>query len=390
MTSKLQQTENLSTAVTDEDMLNGVEDEYGVVYSKDGKRLLACKNEDITEYTIKADTKVICDDAFSISDILQSINIPSSVTAIGSNPFSCCNKLQINLSSNSCFRIIDNLLISDSGTLISCLNTDKYIAIPSSVTAIGNAAFYECRSLQSINIPSSVTIIGNWAFGACDSLHSINIPSSVTIIGDLAFCVCRSLKSINIPSSVTKIGNETFECCEALENINIPSSVTSIGYWAFGQCSALKSINIPSSVTKIGNNPFIGCENLQINLPDNKYFKIVDNLLISNNGELISCLNTKSHINIPSSVTRIGNWAFSQCSALQSVSIPSSVTTIGNGAFFGCRSLKSINIPSSVIIIGNRAFEGCKALQSVNIPSSVTFWLSRIVQPYRAPLFLHQ
>ncbi|MDE6669686.1 MAG: leucine-rich repeat protein, partial [Muribaculaceae bacterium] len=101
ITPKPKQTEKLSTVVKDEDITNGVEDEYGVVYSKDGKRLLKCKNWKLTEYTIKAGTTIIGDEAFSECETLKSVSIPSSVTAIGANPFIGCHNLQINLSSGS-------------------------------------------------------------------------------------------------------------------------------------------------------------------------------------------------------------------------------------------------------------------------------------------------
>ncbi|MBQ2483962.1 MAG: leucine-rich repeat domain-containing protein, partial [Muribaculaceae bacterium] len=59
-------------------------------------------------------------------------------------------------------------------------------------------------------IPSSVTHIGNWAFWQCERLTSIELPSSVTHIGDRAFSWCSSLTSIVLPSSVTHIGNDVF------------------------------------------------------------------------------------------------------------------------------------------------------------------------------------
>ena len=77
-------------------------------------------------------------------------------------------------------------------------------------------------------------------------------------------------------------------------------------------------------------------------------------------------------INIPRSVTFIGNFAFAGCSSLTAINIPSSVTCIGQGAFYGCSSLTSINIPSSVTCIASWAFRDCSSLTSINIPSSVT------------------
>ena len=148
-----------STEVTAEDKENAVKDEFGVMYSKDWKRLLSAPSNLRGEYSIRKGVKVIGDSAFQSCYSLASINIPNSVTTIGNSAFYECNSL-------------------------------TSINIPNSVTTIGNSAFCECDSLTSINIPNSVTTIGNSAFCDCDYLTSINIPNSVTTIGDCAFYVC--------------------------------------------------------------------------------------------------------------------------------------------------------------------------------------------------------
>ncbi len=93
--------------------------------------------------------------------------------------------------------------------------------IPDNETEIGDEAFMDCRSLQSIVIPDSVTVIGIRAFNGCISLQSIEIPDSVTEIGDYAFYGCTSLKSIVIPNSVTKIGDWAFKDCRSLQSVVI-------------------------------------------------------------------------------------------------------------------------------------------------------------------------
>ena len=83
----------LSTEVTEEDLANAVEDEFGVKYSKDGLRLLK-SNENITNYVVKAGTRVICDGAFANCSGLTSVTIPNSVTSIGDRAFEGCSSLK--------------------------------------------------------------------------------------------------------------------------------------------------------------------------------------------------------------------------------------------------------------------------------------------------------
>ena len=454
--------EIISTKVTEEDKKNAWTDEFGVKYSKDGKKLLKSTNRCIKNYTIKKGTRSICNYAFSwckslqsvtipdsvtsIGDLafedcsslqsvtipdsvtsigdsafswcksLQSVTIPDSVTSIGDSAFSCCSSLQsvtipdsvtiikenpfvncparvINRSNH--FTIFEgNLYTTDKRKLISYLSKGENFIIPNSVTSIGNSAFKncsslqsvtisdsvtsigdwafsDCSSLQSVTIPDSVTRIGNWVFLNCSSLQSVIIPDSVTSIGDLVFNGCSSLYSVTIPDSVTSIGNRAFEGCSSLQSVTIPNSVTSIGNDAFAWCSSLYSVTIPESITNIKGNPFVKCPARVINL--SKHFTIFEgNLYTSDRRKLISYLSKGENFIIPDSVTSIGSCAFSFCSSLQSVTIPNSVTSIGDIAFYGCLSLYSVTIPDSVTSIGNWVFSNCKSLQSVTIPDSVT------------------
>ena len=290
--------EIISTEVTEEDKKDAWTDEFGVRYSKDGKKLLRNTNWDLTSYTIRQGTRCICDRAFAgdcdSRPSLKSITIPDSVTSIGDKAFSWCESLQS-------------------------------VTIPDSVTSIGDRAFYHCDFLQSVTIPDSVTSIGNEAFSGCESLQSVTIPDSVTSIGRSAFSGCESLQSVTIPDSVTSIGDWAFFCCSSLQSISIPDSVMRIGDSAFKFCSSLQSVTIPESVTSIGISAFSGCSSLQ-------------------------------SVTIPNSVTSIGSYAFNGCKSLQSVTIPDSVTSIGDGAFGGCSSLQSVTIPDSVTNIDDRVF----------------------------------
>lgn len=76
-------------------------------------------------------------------------------------------------------------------------------------------------------------------------------------------------------------------------------------------------------------------------------------------------------VNIPNSITKIGDYAFQKCKKLTFVTIPNSVSSIGEGAFVHCTSLSSATIGNNVTTIGDRAFSYCP-LTNVFIPDSVT------------------
>ena len=187
------------------------------------------------------------------------------------------------------------------------------------------------------SVKEGTRIICDCAFFGCDSLSEIVIPSSVTSIGDDAFSRCHSLSEIVIPSSVTSIGDHAFSGCDSLSEIVIPSSVTSIGDYAFSGCSSLKYISIPKSVIGLNGNPFVKWKGKLECLSPN--FVYEDDILFNKDKSRIISFrnqNIESYV-IPSSVTSIGDWAFSNCDSLSEIVIPSSVTSIGDSAFTNCK-----------------------------------------------------
>ena len=382
-----QTVEDLSTECTWEEWEEAFIDEWGVKYSKDGRKLLEAPQVLKGYYSVKEGTQIICDNAFSGCSSLTSIVISNSVVIIGDSAFRYCNSLSKIVIPNSVTSIGD-WAFSDCTSLSN-------IVIPDSVTNIGDGVFFQCSSLTSVVIPESVTSIGKQAFSNCAFLSNIVIPDSVTSIGDDVFRDCSSLSNIVIPNSVTCIGDEAFMHCSSLLNIVIQDSVTNIGDYAFAQCCSLTSIDIPDSVTSIGNgvfceclaleyifipksviclkgNPFLGWNGKLECLSPNFMYEC-DILFNKDKSEIISFRNQEieSYI-IPNSVKSIGDSAFAGCCSLVSIVISDSVTSIGKEAFCDCRSLSKIIIPESVKSIGDSAFEFCRFLVSVVIPESVT------------------
>lgn len=215
-------------------------------------------------------------------------------------------------------------------------------AIPETVTAIHDWAFYYCFRLKSLTIPESVTSIGNDAFRDCSALESVNLPVAITSIGDGAFAGCDSLTTMEIPASVTSIGKSVFAHCDKLASVKLPYTLESIGDYAFTLCESLSEIEIPTSVKRIGEYAFNSCSGL-------------DSIII------------------PESVTELGNYAFYACSHLKSAVIGNSVPVLGYGLFSLCEHLNSVVIGNSVEKIYWDSFKYCTSLQEVIMPPSVKF-----------------
>ena len=144
------------------------------------------------------------------------------------------------------------------------------------------------------------------------------------------------------------------------------SQLTTIGTNAFYGWEQLSTLNIPDSVTTIGEWAFGHCHNL-VSVTFGK-----DSQLTSiEDAAFIYCYEL-TNITIPNSVTTIGGGAFAGCTSLTSIAIPEGVTTIESNLFRGCTSLTNVIIPNGVTAIGDASFDGCESLASISIPSTVT------------------
>jgi len=118
---------------------------------------------------------------------IMSINLPSdgSITSIGNNAFQACTRL----------------------TSVGGTGSKASVEIPTSVTRIGSAAFNNCNGLTSVIIPNTVISIDNSMFGGCTKLTSVGgigsgasveIPDTITRIENSTFYSCTGLTSVII------------------------------------------------------------------------------------------------------------------------------------------------------------------------------------------------
>lgn len=268
------------------------------------------------------------------------------------------------------------------------------------VTGIGEQAFADCSSLQSVVIPSTVKTIGNNLLTNCGNLTSIVVSEGNTAYDSREGCNAIINSSTNeliegcnntmIPNTVTSIGNGAFRGRSGLTSFSITESVTSIGNYAYTDCNGLTKISIPRSVTSIGNYAFQGCSGIKSVVIDDRDAELtlgnngssplfsgcpLDSVYIGGNityntgsgyGYSPFYRNTSLRtVVISDKETEVSDYEFYGCTGLKSFKVGDGVTKFGDWAFSGCTSLESLSFGSQLQTIGREAFSDCASVTSI-------------------------
>ena len=209
------------------------------------------------------------------------------------------------------------------------------------VTAIGNAAFYNCTGLTSVTFAdgSQLDTIGEYAFYGCSSLSTIAFPASLKVIKKDAFSY-SGLTSITLGAELDSVGNLAFYGCNALTTVqwNSPNlKYTDNGGWyLFANNTSIQSVTFGNTVEIVPDYAFQNCTGL----------------------------STVSFAE-GSQLDTIGEYAFEGCSSLSTIAFPASLKVIKKYAFYNCSGLTSITLGAELDSVGNFAFYGCNALTTV-------------------------
>jgi len=133
---------------------------------------------------------------------------------------------------------------------------------------------------------------------------------------------------------------------------------------AFENCTGITGVEIPSTITVIGQSAFKGCTGL-------KSVIIPDSVTYINSYAFEDCYGLTS-VSLSKNISRIDSYAFSGCTGLTKVILPDSVTTLGAGVFKSCSGLKEITLSENLTKIHASTFRNCSGLTSVILPNSVT------------------
>lgn len=310
--------------------------------------------------------------AFSGCRRLRHVTIPDSVHTIGKMAFFQCSSLQE-------IHLPRHLSALHDSVFAYCTALER-IDIPDSVTAMGDLVFYGCSRLSEAHLPSQLTTIEGAVFQGCTSLKTITLPDTLQEITASAFADCTSLTQIRIPASVISIGSQAFRNCAKLQSITIPQHVSYIGLGAFADCSSLQNIQVSEQCdvyTSLDGVLYFKDLHTLHTYPAGRpgYYVIPDG--VSAIFEMAFAGSTHlCGVTIPDSVTRTGDYAFTRCPLLVSAGPMESTCNIRFAwkdaipayVFGHCHSLQSITIPSTITQIGEKAFTYCTHLSDVHCP----------------------
>ena len=361
---------------------------------------------------LSSQADVLGDFAFAGCNKLETIKLPANLESIGLLAFM----------KTSLKTIVWPTSLTTIGNSAFCDCSFTSFTLPASVQNLDGYIFIGCTSLTELNVAS-----GNTVFDSRDNCNAIIntstnelvfgtkttvIPSSVTSIGQGAFDRL-GLTSITIPSNITHIGINAYGW-NNITSVTIPASVTSIGNGAFGNCRQLSSVTVEATTPiAIGEDVFTNRANAKLIVPagckasyeaadywkefekiidtepaptgtviiDGIYYKLNDDYTAEvtktpdespKYSGAVTIPATITYGNVEYNVTSIGEYAFYECSELNSISIPNSVTTVEACAFTRCSGLTTLTIPNSVTTIKGGGFFQCSGLTSLTIPKSVT------------------
>ena len=320
--------------------------------------------------------------AFSRSPQMNAITISETVTTIPASTFDALKSLTaINVNANNTtFKSDGGILFTKDGKTIlryPIAKTGTSYSIPTTVTTIGNSAFYWVRNLESITIPSSVTKVEAYGFDSCPKIKIITIPSKVTTIGFRGFGYMTGLKYLNIQAKTpTTVDADAFKGTTGI------STMTYIGTSSEFSSSKWGSLTNVSGKTKYCNSEVNDYTIVKYNDSTATSVYLPEFATYIKNGALPTTLTS---VTLPKALTGYDAYLFDSCKALTAIYVQSGSTNFKSvsGVLYSydgktlmrypiAKASESYSIPDTVTKIANSAFYQCKNIKHLTVPSSVT------------------
>lgn len=268
------------------------------------------------------------------------------------------------------------------GTLINtipdnlCMNTTslqkiELQSVKASLRTIGKNAFKGCTSVEEVTIPKDILTVSNSAFEGCSGLTDVTIAAKT--INAKAFAECKNLKAVKMEEGVTTIQGMAFANTQ-ISAVTIPSTLTTAGTTKEGTIEKGPFAGTMIATVHGQTEDSTEAQEGATILPETK--KIPDNLFLG-------CTSIID-VQIPETVTEIGQKAFKDASSVENVTFAVNTETgkvkgvekIGISAFDGCSSLQELVLPETVteVLQGAFANEGALVKADMSRTASLKKW----------------
>lgn len=220
------------------------------------------KRDFVKEIIVPNSVTTIDEMAFVGCNLLEKIDLPTSITEIGKSAFKNTPWYE-RIQKNDDVIVINNILYDLNGQTgdikipegVTYIPEDFFgykgmssITLPESLTDIADAAFLKCRDLEKVVFLGDDCYIGTGAFEECTKLTDVQLSFRQTVIPEGAFRSCKALTRIRLPEELESIGPQAFSNCEKLTAITLPETVESVDSTAFDGSMALVKITVPSEL----------------------------------------------------------------------------------------------------------------------------------------------
>ena len=150
--------------------------------------------------------------------------------------------------------------------MLEYTGTDKNVVIPAKFDELLPYAFYNNKTMETLDLGTNLKVIGNFSFFGCTSLNAIYIPSNIEEIGISAFQGCYSVETLTFQDSskLKTIGKYGFAGLALVESIVLPHGLELADSYCFMGCSNLTEFIMPGTLKRLSYKMIHGCDKLEI------------------------------------------------------------------------------------------------------------------------------